>query len=826
MVLLSSVQAPGRTVTIRDSVGYLSSPQSILVSTTRNVRFLDGTTRAEIKGAYSYLTVQSYSPALWTKVNSFGFPVEQTVGSFQSLTTSSMLTSQLYASSLVSTAALQAGELVVNSSLQGSGPAFFSSLIVGATLDSAFAYTTLAAGNSLGVSGSTSISSSLTVGSNLQVGGSFSTGGSLFVGGSISSLGPLYVQGSITGSGNISTAGTLTTNGLTVTGGVTVGSEAVIFTDLYVGNSIGATNAISTAQIRSDSLSVTSSIELQGKAIVSRTSDILITSPISVAGSLSTNNLVASNAIVTSSLAIGTTIDARTASLFQLSSTQISNPMGSLTISSIAAASLVASNSVATSALGTSSLTASTVILGGGDLAIPGTGIVSFNTGLFSTIFTNAVFTDTAVTNQFSTTTISVSSLTVTGQINASSISSFVASNAFINNSQGSIQTLALSTRALTTSSLTLLGSSISSSQPVFTINASSIYMDSLSLSSLTVSTATTSIVTAKTIKMGSIVDSNAPIGAYWSQKTLGSPNTTPINMSVMSGVGDYFRPLMISNVKPAGIGPGQLYPVRIDLSVSVPTTTGEFVGNKGVGTSYFFWDSEPNSYLNFNYNYSVSGTTLITTQLGLNGSNQTTPFEVPAESQNIFLPNSGNLTITGELAGNASVNIVFGNASNALVTFAEPSTLIEMQNGRIVWPFAFNTTTIENSLNDITTRNLYYFGSLNFTSDPRIKENIRDADLEACVDLVKALPLRSYTMKPTYCSTFGVSGAPRLGVLANELGNLFPESVRETTLSIPGVEAIKTVDTQQLEMAHLGATKYLIAEVSTLKALLKDQKN
>jgi hypothetical protein len=342
--------------------------------------------------------------------------------------------------------------------------------------------------------------------------------------------------------------------------------------------------------------------------------------------------------------------------------------------------------------------------------------------------------------------------------------------------------------------------------------------MDAMSLSSLTTSTATTSVLTAQTIKMGRPTDSNGPIGAYWSQKTLGSPNTTPLNMSVMSGVGDYFRPLMISNVKPDGIGPGQGYPVRIDLSVSVPTTTGEFIGNKGVGTSYFFWASEPNSQLNFNYNYSVTGTTLITSQLGLNGSNQTTPFEVPAESQNIYLPNSGNLTITGELFGNASVNIVFGNNSNALVTFAEPSTMIEMQNGRLVWPFAFNTTTIENSLNDISTRNLYYFGSLNFTSDPRIKENIRDADLEGCVDLVKALPLRSYTMKPAYCSTFGVSGAPRLGVLANELGNLFPESVRETTLSIPGVEAIKTVDTQQLEMAHLGATKYLIGEVLTLK--------
>ena len=41
IVLLSSQTPAGRTVTIRDSLGNLSSPQSIIVSTTNGVRFTD-----------------------------------------------------------------------------------------------------------------------------------------------------------------------------------------------------------------------------------------------------------------------------------------------------------------------------------------------------------------------------------------------------------------------------------------------------------------------------------------------------------------------------------------------------------------------------------------------------------------------------------------------------------------------------------------------------------------------------------------------------------------------------------------------------------------
>jgi hypothetical protein len=319
---------------------------------------------------------------------------------------------------------------------------------------------------------------------------------------------------------------------------------------------------------------------------------------------------------------------------------------------------------------------------------------------------------------------------------------------------------------------------------------------------------------------MGSYPSSNVPIGAYWRQSTFPAI-TTPLNMSTIgSGLGDYFQPLVLSNVKPAGIGPGDPYAVRIDLSVTIPTATGEFVGNTGVGTSYFTWANEPNSYLYFVNNTSQSTSNIVASQLGLAGSNQTTAFTVPAASQNISLPASGNLTIYGELVGDASINIVFGNSSNALVTSAEPSTLIQMNNGRITWNYAYNTTTIENSLNDTSTRNLYYYGSLNSVSDPRVKENIELADLDQCRDIVDAVPLYTYSMRPEYCSTFGVPATQRLGIMATELEEAFTHSVRETT--VQGV-TLKMVDTQQLEMAHLGTTKRLIQELREIKAYLSN---
>jgi hypothetical protein len=141
------------------------------------------------------------------------------------------------------------------------------------------------------------------------------------------------------------------------------------------------------------------------------------------------------------------------------------------------------------------------------------------------------------------------------------------------------------------------------------------------------------------------------------------------------------------------------------------------------------------------------------------------------------------------------------------------------MQNGILKWNYALNGTTIENSLNDTSTRNLIYYGSINYVSDPRLKRNIESADLARCYSTIRDIPLHRYAFCDAYVSTFRVEDVHRIGIMADEYETFFPKSVTKHVL--PGFSTIKTVDTQQLDMAHLGATQYLLKEVAELRSTL-----
>ena len=60
-----------------------------------------------------------------------------------------------------------------------------------------------------------------------------------------------------------------------------------------------------------------------------------------------------------------------------------------------------------------------------------------------------------------------------------------------------------------------------------------------------------------------------------------------------------------------------------------------------------------------------------------------------------------------------------------------------------------------------------------------------------------------------------------RLGCLATELEPYFPNSITYTQLTgFPST--VRLVDTQQLDMAHIGATKVLMQKVEALEAELQ----
>ena len=146
------------------------------------------------------------------------------------------------------------------------------------------------------------------------------------------------------------------------------------------------------------------------------------------------------------------------------------------------------------------------------------------------------------------------------------------------------------------------------------------------------------------------------------------------------------------------------------------------------------------------------------------------------------------------------------------------------MNNGVLRWPYSLNGTTIQNSLNDMSARTLYYYGALNFASDPALKENVHDADLLRCYTTVQDLPLRRFKYIDPYLSTFQQRDVHRLGLIATELEAVFPKSITYTQINeIPGYQStFRMIDTQQVDMAHIGATKMLMAKVSTLYTTLE----
>ena len=74
---VSSVSIPGRIATIRDNTGYLSTPNSIIVSTLSNVLFSDGTSSFSITQPFGYLTISARDPNTWNIINTFAFPQPQ-----------------------------------------------------------------------------------------------------------------------------------------------------------------------------------------------------------------------------------------------------------------------------------------------------------------------------------------------------------------------------------------------------------------------------------------------------------------------------------------------------------------------------------------------------------------------------------------------------------------------------------------------------------------------------------------------------------------------------------------------------------------------------
>lgn len=71
---ISSSTVPGRIATVRDATGYVSTGNFILLSTTKNVFFADGSSTLSITQPFGFVSFSSRSTNQWSIINTFAFP--------------------------------------------------------------------------------------------------------------------------------------------------------------------------------------------------------------------------------------------------------------------------------------------------------------------------------------------------------------------------------------------------------------------------------------------------------------------------------------------------------------------------------------------------------------------------------------------------------------------------------------------------------------------------------------------------------------------------------------------------------------------------------
>jgi hypothetical protein len=111
-----------------------------------------------------------------------------------------------------------------------------------------------------------------------------------------------------------------------------------------------------------------------------------------------------------------------------------------------------------------------------------------------------------------------------------------------------------------------------------------------------------------------------------------------------------------------------------------------------------------------------------------------------------------------------------------------------------------------------IAQGDIFYAGSLTFTSDARVKSNITDADPRACYSLVRAMQVHEFTK----------CGRNSIGVIAQELEQLDPRLVVHSRRSFTDSNGayqddLLAVDLDRLVGVILGGLKHVISRLDEL---------
>ena len=322
IVYLSTIYSPGTVITIRDIAGQASPNKSIIVSTTKNLHFLDGTqvSSYSITQPYGYLTVNPKTSTIWALMNTFAFPDQSAAALVNSITATNVTASTLYSyQALISTAAISsistdiayvrtnlsvgqstlANDLYLRSTLTAIGgistaATLFAStsvttrsLIASSTIQTPFAQLQFSTGLALDIAGTTRTAGLISTIGPVYVGGLISTTSDLGVGGNALVAGQLRVGAHTFLQSSLSTVGSFTLGGAAnLTSSLTVTDNALFLRHVSIASNMtiaGSLSVMSSIYVKG-ALSVDSGLRLYG--LLSTASSINVGENVSIAGSL------------------------------------------------------------------------------------------------------------------------------------------------------------------------------------------------------------------------------------------------------------------------------------------------------------------------------------------------------------------------------------------------------------------------------------------------------------------------------------------------------------------------------------------------------------
>ena len=548
-VHVSSTTIPGQLVTVIDARGYLSSPQSIVLSSV-------GTTVSGfIQQRFGYLTIVSQDSNTWAAVNCNSFPTTAPIF-YRALDAPDIATSTLNAYEHISTPGLVTGGMDIRVSNENTGEMFATSMNV----NSYQAYlSTSVTDPRLRIWGPGKAFGSTTTIGTVNIRGSISTSGDLFSRGSISSkLGLIYVGGNVSVQGSIrgQRGQQMTVQALSTFATASFNLSTVI-SSVTAAGSLTARRA-STVVTTANTLSARNRIDL-GLGVIQYATGFLnfLSTPITVP-SISSGNVTSSNALTTSNLTIQSFGPASTLARFDMSGATIANADGSLHISSIAGSYLTLTG--LTTRRAESSLQLITSSLSFNDLSYSGStmigpSVIPMYWSISSigsngelnapqrAVAANLLSADSAVARTLNTQTVNItnfntSSIVVTNSVFFSSANTLSVKGVTLFNIGGSLRA------DITDAASDIITGSIrtdyiSSPTTVTFYGNSTFSMSTASISSLSSQTITTSSLTFASGSLGNpVLYSTINPTAAWLQTS----NTAPVPpFTTTSGLGTYF---------------------------------------------------------------------------------------------------------------------------------------------------------------------------------------------------------------------------------------------------------------------------------------------